>query len=274
MARLRVRIELSRGGVGVPLNKLAAVVDEAQKFLHMLAEDVHIENSKGGWLGFDFDHESLNFTAEFVGPVRAEQVRAFYDAFDGTTSLRRATIGQFARITDAIAEEELVGFGLYQNDQDREPTDWRCLSRRDALRITDEIDMLVKASEEEESPSHLPAVSDADARVFGRLRDHDSGHSDANLAGRLASVEHRVEQHSVQIGDLRLQSAAAGESFRNLLSSVENFCDQAAQQIERVSPRALLPAPATGFGTVAPAPKKEARLGGGRASRQSAGSRT
>jgi hypothetical protein len=239
MARLRIRIELSRGGVGVPLYKLAAVVDEAQKFLHMLAEDVHIENSKGGWLGFDFDSESLNFTAEFVGPVRTEQVRAFYAAFDGTTSLRRATIGQFARITDAIAEEELVGFGLYQTDEDREPSEWRCLSRRDALRITDEIDLLVKASEEQESESHLPTVSDADARVFGRMREIESSHADSILDNRLARVEQRVEQHSTQIESLRSQSEAAGESFRNLLSAVGSFCDQATHQIERVSPRAL-----------------------------------
>jgi uncharacterized protein DUF4115 len=186
-----------------------------------------------------------------VGPVRAEQVRAFYDAFDGTTSLRRATIVQFARITDAIAEEELIGFGLYQTDEDREPSEWRCLSRRDALRITDEIDLLLEASEEQESPSHLPAVSDADARVFGRVRESDSSQADSNLAGRLANVERRVEQHSAQLDVLRVQSAAAGESFRNLLSTVENFCDQATHQIERVTPRALLAAP-----TPAPAPPR------------------
>src|SRR2546425_4520624 len=33
----------------------------------MLGEDVHIDKDSGDWLGFDFDHESLNFTAEFVG---------------------------------------------------------------------------------------------------------------------------------------------------------------------------------------------------------------
>src|SRR5258708_2782852 len=116
MARLRVRVELNRGGVGVPLHKLASVVDEAQKFFHMLADDVRIEKGKGEWLGFDFDHESLNFTAEYVGPVSAEQVRAFNAAFDGTTSLRRGTIDQFARITSAIGEDELIGFGLYQGE--------------------------------------------------------------------------------------------------------------------------------------------------------------
>ena len=71
MSRLRVRIELNRGGVGVPLNKLASVVQQAQSFFRMLGDDVHIDQSQGDWLGFDFDHESLNFTAEFVGAVTA-----------------------------------------------------------------------------------------------------------------------------------------------------------------------------------------------------------
>src|SRR6476646_3229623 len=139
MSRLRVRIELNRGGVGVPLEKLASVVQQAQAFFRMLGDDVHIDQRQGEWLGFDFDHESLNFTAEYVGHVTAEQVQSFYAAFDGTTSLRRATISQFARITEAIGEDELIGFGIYQGDELAEPTDWRCLSRRDALRITDEI---------------------------------------------------------------------------------------------------------------------------------------
>ena len=47
MARLRIRIELNRGGVGVPLHKLASVVDEAQKFFHLLTEDVQIDQSNG-----------------------------------------------------------------------------------------------------------------------------------------------------------------------------------------------------------------------------------
>src|SRR5579872_5922967 len=78
MARLRVRIELNRGGIGVPLHKLASVVDEARKFFYMLAEDIHVDQSQGDWLGFDFGNESLNFTAEFIGPVTAEQVSAFH----------------------------------------------------------------------------------------------------------------------------------------------------------------------------------------------------
>src|SRR5512142_135321 len=169
MSRLRVRIELNRGGVGVPLEKLASVVQQAQAFFRMLGEDVHIDQSQGEWLGFDFDHESLNFTAEFVGPVTAEQVGAFHSAFDGTTGLRRATIAQFAHIADAIEEDEVIGFGLYLNEGD-DPAEWRCLSRRDALRIAEEIQVLLGAGQVTQE-SHLPAageVSTSARYMFGR----------------------------------------------------------------------------------------------------------
>jgi len=267
MARLRVRVELNRGGVGVPLHKLASVVDEAQKFFHMLSDDVRIEKGKGEWLGFDFDHESLNFTAEYVGPVSAEQVQAFNAAFDGTTSLRRGTIDQFARITSAIGEDELIGFGLYQGEDGGEPNEWRCLSRRDALRIADEIHVLTEADQEPNRESHLPSVIDSSvgARFFGDRRDRsaDPGKtsefprdSDADLARRLTRVEAKVEEHSGLIRDVRKDAAGTEESFRQLLTAVEGFCDQATRQIERVAPLALSapppPPPRTSYARVWP----------------------
>ena len=54
MARLRIRIELNRGGVGVPLHKLASVVEEAQKFFYLLTEDVHIDQTQGRMAGLRF----------------------------------------------------------------------------------------------------------------------------------------------------------------------------------------------------------------------------
>jgi hypothetical protein len=248
MARLRVRVELSRSGAGVPLHKLASVVEEARKFFLMLGEDVSVDPTRGEWLGFDFDHEA-HFTAEYVGPVTAAQVAAFYAAFDGTTSLRRSTIAQFAQITNAIGEDELIGFGLFEPGAPDhvEPAEWRCLSRRDALRISDEIQMLTSASREDAArngeavhDSHLPAASEAGASLFRR----GAREPDGDLAQRLARVESKVDQHSMLIGDLRSQSTATEQSFRNLLGAVENFCDQAARQIERVSPGAIVaPAP-------------------------------
>jgi hypothetical protein len=253
MSRLRVRIELNRGGVGVPLEKLASVVQQAQSFFRMLGDDVHIDQSQGEWLGFDFDHESLNFTAEFVGPVTQEQVAAFHSAFDGTTGLRRATIAQFARIADAIEEDEVIGFGLYLNEGD-DPGEWRCLSRRDALRITEEIRVLLGAGEVGQE-SHLPAVADVNtgARyLFGR---RDRGVEAAKLAGavreveaslskRISRLEGEVADHSGHIQDLRSKSADAEQSMGRLLSAVEGFCEQAATRLETVTAPALAAAAA------------------------------
>jgi hypothetical protein len=255
MARLRVRVELNRGGVGVPLHKLASVVQEAQSFFQMLAQDVHIEN-RGEWVGFAFDHESLNFTAEYVGPVSTEQVQAFCAAFDGVTSLRRATIAQFTRIADAIGEDELIGFGLYQSDHEAEPAEWRCLSRRDALRIADEIQLLLGTAGEQDQATHLPAVIDAGAgaRLFKDRRDRTPAvdqsklpdlvrEVESSLAKRITRIEGEIESQSRAIGDLRDSSAATEESFRGLLSTVENFCGQATRQLERIAPPSQIQAP-------------------------------
>jgi hypothetical protein len=250
MSRLRVRIELNRGGVGVPLDKLASVVQQSQAFFRMLGDDVHIDQRQGEWLGFDFDHESLNFTAEFVGPVTAEQVSEFHSAFDGTTALRRDTIAQFARIADAIEEDEVIGFGLYLNQGD-DPAEWRCLSRRDALRITEEIRSLLGAGETRQE-SHLPTVADVNTSaryLFGR-RDRSQEAAklagavrevEANLSRRISRLEGEVADHSGHIQDLRSKSVEAEQSMGRLLSAVEDFCEQAASRLETT---VTAPAPA------------------------------
>jgi hypothetical protein len=259
MSRLRVRIELNRGGVGVPLDKLASVVQQAQAFFRMLGDDVHIDQRQGEWLGFDFDHESLNFTAEFVGPVTADQVAEFHSAFDGTTPLRRDTIVQFARIADAIEEDEVIGFGLYLNLGD-DPAEWRCLSRRDALRITDEVRSLMSAGETGQE-SHLPTVADVNtgARyLFGR-RDRSQEAAklagavrevEANLSRRISRLEGEVADHSGHIQDLRSKSVEAEQSMGRLLSAVEGFCEQAAIRLETVT----APTPPAALAAAAAAP--------------------
>lgn len=260
MARLRIRIELNRGGVGVPLHKLAHVIDEAQKFFHMLAEDVRVDETKGEWLGFDFDHESLNFTAEFVGPVTPEQVQAFNAAFDGTTPLRRATIGQFARITDSIEEDEVIGFGLYQAEASIEPTDWRALSRRDALRIAGEIQVLANAelagaagAAESVPNSLLPAVAHTEdgGRIFSERRERGVEtrkwvsfvrEIEATLSKRISHVETGLDEHAGLIQDLRTKTTATEDSMVKVLGAVEKFCNQTTKQVEAISrPKLVVP---------------------------------
>jgi hypothetical protein len=256
MPRLRIRIELNRGGIGVPLHKLASVVDEARKFFYLLAEDIHVDQSQGDWLGFDFGNESLNFTAEFIGPVTAEQVSAFHAAFDGTTSLSRNTIAQFARITEAIEQDELIGFGLYMSDEGNEPSDWRCLSRRDALRITEEIQMLMEASGEMDHESHLPAVTNTGvgARLFSDRRERGLESAkwtayvrdvEANMDRRISRVEHVLESQSGLIEDLHSKSTSTEDSVRKLLTAVEGFCAHTTRQLEAIAAPVAIPSAAT-----------------------------
>jgi hypothetical protein len=229
------------------LHKLASVIAASQKFLNFLAEDVRIEKQRGEWLAFDFDRESLNFTAEYVGAVTSPQVEAFNAAFDGTTSLRRDTISHFLQITEAIGEDEVIGFGLYQAE-DAEPTEWRCLSRRDALRIAEEVQVLLGSGQ----APHLPVASDPGlgARMFGERRERTGQQNrlaeyvrevESGLSSRLQRVETQVQKHSGLIQELHEHSSATETSFRNLLSTFESFCNQATLNIERMSPLALLP---------------------------------
>ena len=249
MSRLRIRVELSHGGMGVPLHKLTSVTGEFHKFLNLLTEDIHIENQKGDWLVFDFDRENLNFTAEYVGVVAGQQLEAFNSAFDGATSLRRDTIAQFLRITEAISEDEVIGFGLYQSDDTAEPSEWRCLSRRDALRMADEVHLLTGANQD----SHLPAVLDPGlgARMFGDRRERSLAQTklveyvrevETGLANRIQSVETKVDLQAAELQDVRQQSKSTETSFRNLLATFEAFCDQATRKIEHMAPVGL-PAP-------------------------------
>jgi outer membrane biosynthesis protein TonB len=254
MTRLRIRIELNRRMAGVPLDKMASVVEETRKFFYLLSQDVNVDADRGEWLASDFDAESLNFTAEYGGPVSAEQVQAFGAAFSGATSLRRATIAQFTRIADFLGEDELVGFGLYQSDQEPEPTEWRCLSKRDAMRFGEEIKLLAEAAGEQLQETQLPAVmngSIAGRRLFKDRRERETLAADpskvvreleSNLSRRIGLLEGEVAEQTRKMQQMQQISGnpeAAEEKFQKLLSAMETFWAQAPRQFPQ------LPAPVT-----------------------------
>jgi hypothetical protein len=256
MARLRVRIELNRRMAGVPLDKMASVVDETRKFFHLLSEDVHIDGERAEWLASDFDPESLNFTAEYAGSVSPDQARAFGAAFSGATSLRRATIAQFTRIAEFLGEDELVGFGLYQSDQETEPSEWRCLSKRDALRFGEEIKLLAEAAGEQVQETQLPAVingSVAGRRLFKDRREEGRREREAlaadpskilrelesNLSRRIGVLETEVAEQNRKLLQIGTAPGLSEERFQKLLSAMETFWAQAPRQL----PLLLAPAP-------------------------------
>ncbi len=243
MTRLRVRVELNRRKSGVPMEELVSVVEETRKFFHLLAEDVEIPAERGEWLASNFDPESLNFTAEFNGPASAEQIRAFGSAFGGATSLRRETIAQFTHIADFIGEDELVGFGLYQSDEESEPSDWRCLSRRDAQRFAGEIQLLAKAAGVSEVDSPLPAVMNGSVggrRLFKDRREREALAADpskwireveSSLASRIGLLESKLEAQAQQVQGLGNSQDVAEERFLKLLGAMESAWSQGPRQL-------------------------------------------
>ena len=243
MTRLRVRVELNRRKSGVPMEELVSVVEETRKFFHLLAEDVEIPADRGEWLASNFDPESLNFTAEFNGPASAEQIRAFGSAFGGATSLRRETIAQFTHIADFIGEDELVGFGLYQTDEESEPSDWRCLSRRDGQRFAGEIQLLAKAAGVSATDSPLPAVMNGSVggrRLFKDRREREALAADpskwireveSSLASRIGLLESKLEAQAEQVQGLGNSQDVAEERFLKLLGAMESAWSQGPRQL-------------------------------------------
>ncbi len=264
MNRLRVRVELNRRKAGVPMEELVSVVEETRKFFHLLAEDVQIPAERGEWLASQFDPESLNFTAEFHGPASPEQIHAFGSAFGGSTSLRRETIAQFTHIADFIGEDELVGFGLYQSDEESEPSDWRCLSRRDAQRFAGEIQLLAKAAGVAEFDSPLPAVTGSvgGRRLFKDRREREALAADpskwirdveSNLASRIGLLESKLDAQAHQVQGLGNSQEVAEERFLKLLGAMESAWTQAPRQLAAAPSAQQIAPPAP------PAPPTQAR---------------
>ncbi len=251
MTRLRVRVELNRRKTGVPMEELVSVVEETRKFFQLLAEDVQIPTDRGEWLASHFDPESLNFTAEFHGPASTEQIRAFGSAFGGATSLRRETIAQFTRIADFIGEDELVGFGLYQSDEESEPSDWRCLSRRDAQRFAGEIQLLAKAAGVSAMDSPLPAVMNGSVggrRLFKDRREREALAADpakwireveSSLASRIGLLESKLDAQAQQMQGLGNSQEVAEERFLKLLGAMESAWSQGPRQLTAAAPEVI-----------------------------------
>jgi hypothetical protein len=104
---------------------------------------------------------------------------------------------QFTRIANFLGEDEIVGFGLYQSDQETEPAEWRCLSKRDAMRFGEEIKLLAAAAGERLEETHLPAVmngSVAGRRLFKDRREREALAADPPKSDASRSVPKFVRE--------------------------------------------------------------------------------
>jgi hypothetical protein len=132
MAQLRLRIELNKGGLGISMDKLAGITEETAKFLRMVVTDV-ARDVEGKWIARDFDNNSVDFTAEFVGAITPDQIQACNHALAFTMSedidyeylenvVSRRTLLQYAKIAKPIEPDEVVHFRLFEDGNlDRAP---------------------------------------------------------------------------------------------------------------------------------------------------------
>lgn len=159
MSQLRLRIELNKGGVGMSMHKLATVIDETEKFLRQLVEDID-KGITGTWIATEFDNNSVDYTALFVGHLTEEQLKQCRTALAVTLDeelslediqaklrgrLSRATLMQYAKIAKPISPDEAVHFGLYNNgskepDERQKLTKERSLEIESRLQLNDQVD--------------------------------------------------------------------------------------------------------------------------------------
>lgn len=123
MARLRIKIELNPGGVGIRLDKLAKISEEVEKFIRSLANDCGTEVSPGQWLAKDFYDGSFGSVIEYVNNVEPPAARKFNTGIRFFSRFRNGhlppdysadTIRQFIEIGDAIDTDEKIKLGVFE----------------------------------------------------------------------------------------------------------------------------------------------------------------
>jgi hypothetical protein len=137
MARLRLKIELNPGGVGVRLDKLAKISEEIEKFLRSLAQDCGTTITLGEWLAKDFYDGSFGSSVEFVKNVEPPAANKFNRGLRFFSRFRNghlppeyspATVRQFIEIGDVIDTDEVVRLGIFDDPDSDEPT-WEAITK-------------------------------------------------------------------------------------------------------------------------------------------------
>lgn len=134
MGTLRIRIELNKGRVGMPLGKLTHVCHETTCFLAMLCSDLGLPAPKESWLAQEFENASVDFdlcypealTDDLAELGRRALRMVFGEAHDDTALALRIgseTRRQYRRIGAALDIDEVAHFGVYRDGEAR-PQHW------------------------------------------------------------------------------------------------------------------------------------------------------
>jgi hypothetical protein len=150
MAKIRVRVRLNKGRIGIPLYKLGAIVKETEAFFSMLGQDVELPGVKKQWLGLDFENSSVAFSIEYVSPVATEMAALFATSIDDirqgkpSVIVQDETRKQYARIARELDEDEIMDLGIYKDPESPLPEYFE-LSKRNLPPILIETQRVVES---------------------------------------------------------------------------------------------------------------------------------
>lgn len=145
MTRIRLKIELNPGGMGVRLDKLAKISEEIEKFLRALAKDVGTAPQIGDFLARDFRDGSFHSMIEYVHNVEPAAATKFNDGllffsnFKENQNINGAfapeTIRQFIEIGEALETDEVIKLGVISPDGAPENAEWKSISKITTLNV-------------------------------------------------------------------------------------------------------------------------------------------
>jgi hypothetical protein len=126
MQSIRIRLELNKGRVGMPLHKLATVTSATRAFLDSLAEDLGL-STKEGWLAEAFENNSVDFDCRLGRAVEDDVAGNYREGLrlvlanhheDSLISarIRPETRCAYARIAGHLDPDERAGLGVYTSE--------------------------------------------------------------------------------------------------------------------------------------------------------------
>jgi hypothetical protein len=145
LTRIRLKIELNPGGLGVRLDKLAKISTEIEKFIRLLASDAGATPQLGDLLARDFYEGSFGSVIEYIHNVeppaaaKFNQGLRFFTGFRPTDYINGvyspATVRQFIEIGTAIDNDEIVRLGIIDPDETADKADWASITKITTLNV-------------------------------------------------------------------------------------------------------------------------------------------
>ena len=145
MNNLRLKVELNKGNIGIPLEQLGNIVKRTQQFLTAAGEDSGFDGDPGNWVAHNFENGSVIFdcsrldeqpqaTMDFGYRVIRNVMENDLSDPELNLRIRRATRIRYAKISEAIAPNETVSLWLYRNGNDMQSKQFE-LTKESATKI-------------------------------------------------------------------------------------------------------------------------------------------